>query len=145
MSRRLEILDAVMEALAGVEGLSLSRAMRHVEEVEEFPFAALRFAGEEKRLAATAGPSGKQARIEIGVAAYVRSETPLEDMLALFDRMERAVEADPGLGKPWPCMARFEAFEIVNTSRAASEDAVERFGAGEALLTVEYRHERANP
>ena len=110
-----------------------------------FPFAALRYAGEQKRLTATAGPSGKQAKLEIGLAAYVRSETPLEDMLALFGRMEEALESDPNLGKPWPCMARLEAFEMVNTSRAVSEDAVERYGVGEALLVVDYRHERANP
>jgi len=149
MSRRTEIFNAVKDALENITGVTVATALRKIEDVAdrgELPWLGLFYGSETKETAATSGPSAKRATLDLLVSVYARDEAdPMAALNALLDEIETQVEDDPRLGKSYPVFARVVEATAMATAEEIDETAGARYGIGEILIRVDYRHERANP
>ena len=143
MSKRTQIVKALSEALKvidGSEGYNTNLfnnsfpKLKFWDEVNDFPAVYM-----------TPGPERREYHpgnfawcfFSIGVKAYVKSETPQEDLEKLLEDIEKVVDAnrqiayseDPG----------HQTTEILLESITTDEGLLAPYGVGEIILMVRYQ------
>ena len=149
MSRRSEILAALKTEIDKVSGLTVGGVMRSIDDLSsrgELPFASVQYALDRKELATLGGDSEKQGVLDVLASVFVRDETnPVAALDAVFSNIEKEIDDDPRLGKTYPVFARVVEAMMTVATPEADEAGGARYGVGEILIRVDYRHARGTP
>lgn len=142
MSARTSIINAIVEKLKGIDGSGKINVFNNVfaihkfwDEVRDFP-ALYVVAGHETR---EYHPSAfKWGFLNVSIKAYVKGETPSQDLEYLLEDIETIIDANRDLVYD-ASNANASTTEILITSIVTDEGLLVPYGVGEVNLQVRYQ------